>query len=184
MFKGEFYGRISSEYVCMALGGSCNINDYRRNQISPRTSGLACSFNGCVFIFMTVWYGLRTFAGYPMFEGTLNIIFRCILGGFLVALGLIYWFMRKENNYICIKTNRTADFISAVRYFMFIFFVRVDSLQCLKPIMPERGIVTVCTIFNKHFHSGILLLPLSKLSSRTGNGGSPSTFNFTKVRPL
>ena len=64
------------------------------------------------------------------------------------------------------------------------FFVRVDSLQYPKPIMPERGIVIVCTIFNKHFHSGILLLPLSKLSSRTGNGGSPSTFNFTKVRPL
>ena len=52
--------------------------------------------------------------------------------------------------------------------------------------MPERGIVIVCTIFNKHFHSGILLLPLSKLSSRTENGGSPSIFNFefTKVRPL
>lgn len=64
------------------------------------------------------------------------------------------------------------------------FFVRVDSLQYPKPIMPERGIVTVCIIFNKHFHSGILLLPLSKLSSRTGNGGSPSTFNFIKVRPL
>jgi hypothetical protein len=48
------------------------------------------------FIFMTIWYGLRTFAGYPMFEGTLNIIFRCILGGFLVALGLIYWFIRKR----------------------------------------------------------------------------------------
>ena len=28
--------------------------------------------------------------------------------------------------------------------------------------MPERSIVTVCTIFNKHFHSGILLLPLYK----------------------
>lgn len=36
------------------------------------------------------------------------------------------------------------------------------------------------------FRSGILLLPLSKLSSRTENGGSPSIFNFefTKVRPL
>ena len=31
-----------------------------------------------------------------VFEGTLNIIFRCILGGFLVALGLIYWFIRKR----------------------------------------------------------------------------------------
>ena len=52
--------------------------------------------------------------------------------------------------------------------------------------MPERSIVIVCTIFNKHFHSGILLLPLSKLSSRAGNGGSPSIFNFefAKVRPL
>lgn len=71
--------------------------------------------------------------------------------------------------------------------FMFVFIlVRVDSLQYPKPIMPERGIVTVCTIFNKHFHSGILLLPLSKLSSRTENGGLPSIFNFefTKVRPL
>ena len=53
-------------------------------------------FMAVFFIFMTVWYGLRTFAGYPMFEGTLNIIFRCVLGGFLVALGLIYWFIRKR----------------------------------------------------------------------------------------
>ena len=51
---------------------------------------------GLLAVFMTVWYGLRTFAGYPMFEGTLNIIFRCVLGGFLVALGLIYWFIRKR----------------------------------------------------------------------------------------
>ena len=51
--------------------------------------GLLAVLMAVFFIFMTVWYGLRTFAGYPMFEGTLNIIFRCILGGFLVALGLI-----------------------------------------------------------------------------------------------
>ena len=58
--------------------------------------GLLAVLMAVFFIFMTVWYGLRTFAGYPMFEGTLNIIFRCILGGFLVALGLIYWFIRKR----------------------------------------------------------------------------------------
>ena len=52
--------------------------------------GLLAVLMAVFFIFMTVWYGLRTFAGYPMFEGTLNIIFRCILGGFLVALGLMY----------------------------------------------------------------------------------------------
>ncbi len=58
--------------------------------------GLLAVLMAVFFIFMTVWYGLRTFAGYPMLEGTLNIIFRCVLGGFLVALGLIYWFIRKR----------------------------------------------------------------------------------------
>ena len=58
--------------------------------------GLLAVLMAVFFSFMTVWYGLRTFAGYPMFEGTLNIVFRCILGGFLVALGLIYWFIRKR----------------------------------------------------------------------------------------
>lgn len=58
--------------------------------------GLLAVLMAVFFIFMTVWYGLRTFAGYQMFEGTLNIIFCCILGGFLVALGLIYWFIRKR----------------------------------------------------------------------------------------
>ena len=52
--------------------------------------GLLAVLMAVFFIFMTVWYGL------PTFEGTLNIIFRCILGGFLVALGLIYWFIRKR----------------------------------------------------------------------------------------
>lgn len=64
--------------------------------ISHEHQGLLAVLMAVFFIFMTVWYGLRTFAGYPMFEGMLNIIFRCILGGFLVALGLIYWFIRKR----------------------------------------------------------------------------------------
>ena len=64
--------------------------------IGIKYQGLLAVLMAVFFIFMTVWYGLRTFAGYPMFEGTLNIIFRCILGGFLVVLGLIYWFTRKR----------------------------------------------------------------------------------------
>lgn len=42
------------------------------------------------FAFMTVWFGLRSFAGIAMFDGTLGIIFRCIVGVFLAALILIY----------------------------------------------------------------------------------------------
>ena len=42
-----------------------------------------------MFTFLTVWYGLRSFAGLPMFEGVLGIIFRCALAGFLVALSAV-----------------------------------------------------------------------------------------------
>lgn len=95
--------------------------------------GLLAVLMAVFFIFMTVWYGLRTFAGYPMFEGTLNIIFRCILGGFLVALGLIYWFIRKRKYYICIKNKSDSRFYFCCPLFLCLyFFVRVDSLQCLK----------------------------------------------------
>ena len=34
--------------------------------------GLSAVLMAVFFIFMTVWYGLRTFAGYPMFEVLLS----------------------------------------------------------------------------------------------------------------
>ena len=86
--------------------------------------GLLAVLMAVFFIFMTVWYGLRTFAGYPMFEGTLNIIFRCILGGFLVALGLIYWFIRKKKITIYMYKKQIGQqilFLLSI-IFMFIFF--------------------------------------------------------------
>ncbi len=43
-----------------------------------------------LFTFMTVWYGLRSFAGFPMFDGVLGIIFRCALAAFLAALTAVY----------------------------------------------------------------------------------------------
>ena len=58
--------------------------------------GLLAVLMAVFFIFMTVWYGLRTFAEKKKKEGTENIIFRCVLSGFLVALGFIYWFIRKR----------------------------------------------------------------------------------------
>ncbi len=47
------------------------------------------------FVFMTVWYGLRAFGNYPMFEGTAGIVFRCVLGGFL-ALFAVVWLIAKR----------------------------------------------------------------------------------------
>lgn len=85
--------------------------------------GLLAVLMAVFFIFMTVWYGLRTFAGYPMFEGTLNIIFRCILGGFLVALGLIYWFIRKRKQLYMYKKQIGQQIVFLLSIiFMFIFF--------------------------------------------------------------
>ncbi len=46
------------------------------------------------FVFMTVWYAFKSFGGYPMFEGELGIIFRCVLGGFF-ALFIVIYFMTK-----------------------------------------------------------------------------------------
>jgi len=48
------------------------------------------------FVFMTVWYALRTFGGYPMFDGVLGIVFRCVLIGLLLVLAGVYLFIKKR----------------------------------------------------------------------------------------
>lgn len=48
------------------------------------------------FVFMTVWYGLRTFGGYAMFDGTPGIIFKAVLGVFAVILVIAYLIYRKK----------------------------------------------------------------------------------------
>ncbi len=48
------------------------------------------------FVFMTVWYALRAFGNYPMFEGTLGLVFRCVLGGFLALLILVYILSKRK----------------------------------------------------------------------------------------
>ena len=52
---------------------------------------------GPFFVFMTVWYALRAFGGIAMFDGVLGIVFKCVLGAFAVALGLVWFFKRKSN---------------------------------------------------------------------------------------
>lgn len=48
------------------------------------------------FVFMTVWYGLRTFGGIAVFDGSLGIAFKCIIGGFLVLFIIFYLIDRRK----------------------------------------------------------------------------------------
>ena len=57
---------------------------------------LACAV-ASFFVFMAVWYGLRAFGGIAVFDGVLGIVFKCVLGAFAVALGLVWFFKRKNN---------------------------------------------------------------------------------------
>lgn len=50
------------------------------------------------FVFMTVWYALRAFWGFPVFEGVLGVVFRCVLGVFLALLILLYLLSRRRGN--------------------------------------------------------------------------------------
>ena len=61
-----------------------------------RKEGLLAYVMAGFFVFMTVWYALRAFGGFPMFDGVLGIVFRCALGVFAVALGLV-WFFKRRN---------------------------------------------------------------------------------------
>lgn len=62
-----------------------------------RREGLLAYVMAAFFVFMTVWYALRAFGGIAMFDGVLGIVFKCVLGAFAVALGLVWFFKRKSN---------------------------------------------------------------------------------------
>lgn len=61
-----------------------------------KTFGITALVFALFFVFMTVWYGLRTFGGYKMFDGTLGIIFKAVLGVFAVVLVIVYLIYRKK----------------------------------------------------------------------------------------
>ena len=50
-----------------------------------------------VLAFMSVWYGLRAFAGIAVFSGTLGIIYRVVLGVFL-ALCIVFYVISRIRN--------------------------------------------------------------------------------------
>ena len=64
--------------------------------VVERKEGLVAYVMAALFVFMTVWYGVRAFGGVAMFDGVLGIIFKCVLGAFAVALGLVWYFKRRR----------------------------------------------------------------------------------------
>ena len=60
-----------------------------------RKEGLLAFVMAGFFVFMAVWYGLHAFGGLPVFDGVWGIVFRCVLGAFAVALGVV-WFLRRK----------------------------------------------------------------------------------------
>lgn len=62
-----------------------------------KTFGAIASVLAIFFVFMTVWYGLRTFGGYAMFDGTMGIVFKAVLGIFAIILVAAYLIYRKKS---------------------------------------------------------------------------------------
>lgn len=50
------------------------------------------------FVFMTVWYALDTYSGMDMFAGTFGIVFKVVLGIFLVLFVGAYVLSRRRGN--------------------------------------------------------------------------------------
>ncbi len=62
-----------------------------------KQGAFAFVMSGC-FAFMTVWYALRAFWGYPMFNGVLGVVYRCVLGAFLALIILLYFLSKRRGN--------------------------------------------------------------------------------------
>lgn len=66
--------------------------------VSAKKLGSLCYLIGGFFSFMTVWYAMNTFSGIAMFEGTVGIVFKCIVGAFLLTFVLIYAIGKYKNS--------------------------------------------------------------------------------------
>ena len=60
-----------------------------------RKEGLLAFVMAAFFVFMTVWYGLRAFGGFAMFDGALGVVFKIVLGAFAAALAVI-WVLKRR----------------------------------------------------------------------------------------
>ena len=63
---------------------------------TAKKTGKLCYALSAFFVFMSVWYGIDSFSGIDMFADTLGIIFKCIVGIFLVFLIVIYIISKRK----------------------------------------------------------------------------------------
>lgn len=66
--------------------------------VSAKKLGKLSYVIGGFFSFMTVWYAMNSFSGIAMFEGILGIVFKCIVGAFLLGFVLIYVIGKYKKN--------------------------------------------------------------------------------------
>lgn len=60
-------------------------------------TGKICYLAGILLTFMSVWYALNSFTELSMFSGTLGIIFKCVIGAFLLIF-IISYLIGKKNS--------------------------------------------------------------------------------------
>jgi membrane associated rhomboid family serine protease len=66
--------------------------------VSAKKLGSLCYIIGGFFSFMTVWYAMNSFSGIAMFDGVLGIVFKCVVGAFLLGFALIYVIGKLKKN--------------------------------------------------------------------------------------
>lgn len=82
------------QYVYVFLWGALAVLLF----FTGRKQGALAYVMSLFFVFMTVWYALRAFGNYNMFDGTLGIVFKCILGAFLVLFVAVYFISKRNRN--------------------------------------------------------------------------------------
>ena len=63
--------------------------------VSAKKLGSLCYIIGGFFSFMTVWYAI---SGIAIFDGVLGIVFKCVVGAFLLGFVLIYVIGKYKKN--------------------------------------------------------------------------------------
>jgi hypothetical protein len=82
----EFF-QTSAVFLWLALAVLC--------AFIGKKYGAAGYLMAAMFLFMTVWYGLRAFGGLPVFDGAFMLVFRGILLVFLAAIVFV-WYRGKK----------------------------------------------------------------------------------------
>ena len=97
LYSGEKIMNDFIQNIYVYLWGVLAILMFAVAAKNRKTFGAMALVLALFFVFMTVWYGLRTFGGYEMFEGSLGIIFRVVMGVFLIFLIIAYLIYRKKS---------------------------------------------------------------------------------------